>query len=212
MAPEVVAPVLAVLVRDAARGDAAPLAAVGQALLAPGALPYGWTAAVYAAAAERGLLEVQILLVAPASRGGVDEPDGRDALLDALTLGHRKAAARGQRDPDLLARLAADGDPSVVRELLQNPRLTEPLVVRIAARRPCRPETLRRVFEDRRWRVRASVRAALAKNPFLEPAVALQILPGLDQAALQEIAGDSAMNGAVRALARRLTVIRRAPG
>ena len=54
-----------------------------------------------------------------------------------------------QKDPDFLARLAAEGAPEVVRELLRNPQLTEPFAVRIAARRPCRPETLRLLAESR---------------------------------------------------------------
>jgi hypothetical protein len=204
------AEVLAVLVRRAGAGDPGALAAVGQALVDPAAVPYDVAAALYAAAAERGLVEVQVLLVAPPGRAAREAAADRpDPLVEGLSLGHRKTLARAQRDPDLLARLAADGEPAVVRELLRNPRLTEPLVVRIAARRPCRPETLRCVWEHRRWRVRPGVLAALAKNPFLEPALALQVLPSLETAALREIAGDREMSAAVRALARRLAVLRR---
>jgi hypothetical protein len=208
MPPALAAQVVAELVRGPGAADAAAAAAVGRALLELG---YDCAAALYAAAAERGLAEVQVLLLAPPGRAGREEPPDRpDPLLEALSLGHRKALARAQRDPDLLARLAADGEPSVVRELLRNPRLTEPLVVRIAARRPCRPESLRCIWEDRRWRVRAAVRGALAKNPWLEPSIALKLLPGLDARALREISEDAAIASAVRALARRLRVLRRA--
>lgn len=211
MAPALAAEVLAEIVRGAGRGDPAPMAAFGRALAGPGGIAYGAAAEIYAAAAERGLTEVQWLLFAPPPRAAREDPaTAADPLLEALTLGHRKAMARGHRDPDLLARLAADGEPTVVRELLRNPKLTEPLVVRIAARRPCRAETLRCVYESRRWRVRPAVLAALAKNPYLEPALALQLLPQLERAAVQEIAGDREMSAAVRALARRLGVLRSA--
>jgi hypothetical protein len=209
MAPDVAAQVLAELVRLAGRGEPAAMAAMGQALL-QGALPYDETAALYAAAAERGLTQVQALLVrSPGREGRENPPDRADPLLETATLGHRKTLARTQRDRDALARLSADADPAVVRELLRNPRLTEDAVVRIAARRPTRAETLRCVFEDRRWRVRRPVQVALAKNPWLEPAIALQLLPALDARALREIAEDRQLAAAVRALARRLAVLRR---
>jgi hypothetical protein len=211
--PALAAGVLAELVRGGAAAHRAAMGAMGRALAEPGLLSYDFTAEVYAEASRRGFLEVQVLLVQPpARRGREDAAERPDPLLQALSLGHRKTLARGHRDPDLLARLAADGEPSVVRELLQNPRLTEPLVVRIAARRPCRPETLRCVWEERRWRVRPGVLAALAKNPFLEPALALQLLPALGLRDLQEVAEDREMSAAVRALARRLAVLREAGG
>jgi len=201
--------VLAELVREGASAHRAAMGAVGRALAEPGLLSYDFTAGLYAEAARRGFLEVQVLLVQPpARRAREDAAERPDPLLEALSLGHRKTLARGHRDPDLLARLAADGEPSVVRELLQNPRLTERLVIRIAARRPCRPETLRCVWEERRWRVRPGVQAALAKNPYLDPAIALQLLPSLGPRDLQEVAADREMSTAVRALARRLNVLR----
>jgi hypothetical protein len=112
--------------------------------------------------------------------------------------------ARAHRDPDLLARLAAEGDPAVVRELLRNPRLTEPFVVRIASRRPCRPATLRCVWESRRWRTRPAVALALARNPYVETELALEIASGLGAGELRELARDRAVHPLVRALARRL--------
>jgi hypothetical protein len=207
MPPGLAAEVLSALAL--APGGEPAISAVGRALVEPGAIAYGKTAAIYAAARERGLTEVQALLFAPPAREGREEPPDRpDPVLEGMTLGHRKALARATRDPDVLARVAADGDPAVVRELLRNPKLTEPLVVRIAARRPCRPASLRCVWEDRRWRVRPAVKTALAKNPFLEPALATKLLPSLDVAALREIEQDREIAAAVRALARRLGVVR----
>ena len=204
--PEDAAVALSALARRADAGGRLALAAVGQALLDPGAgLPYDSAAEIYAAGAARGLDEVTALFVAPPPRQPFREPrDKADPRLARLTLGHKKALARARRDPDLLARLAAEGTPSVVREMLQNPQLTEEFVVRVAARRPCRPETLRCVAEARRWRTRPAVALAVARNPYVEPAVATKLLPFLGTADLGELALDPAVHALVRALAARL--------
>lgn len=182
------------------------VAAVGQALVDPGEeLPYPWRAEVYAEATARGASEVAALLLAPPPRRPYQEPrDKADPRLAHLTLGHKKAIARAHRDPDLLARLAAEGEPVVVRELLRNAQLTEPFVVRIASRRPCRPETLRCIFEARRWRTRPAVALALARNPYAETALALKLLPAVGTAELREISRDGVLHPLLRAVAARI--------
>jgi hypothetical protein len=198
---------LSALVRASSAAEArVGLSAVGQALGDAGAaLPYAWLADVYAEATSRGVAEVAALLLAPPPRRAFEEPrDKADPRLAHLTLGHKKAMARAQRDPDLLARLAAEGDPVVVRELLRNAQLTEPFVVRIASRRPCRPGTLRCVFEDRRWRTRTAVALALVRNPYAETELSLKLLPGLATADLREIARDGVLHPLLRAVAARI--------
>jgi hypothetical protein len=196
--------------RGVARGATV---AVAQALADPGQdLPYAWLAEVYAIASDRGLDEVTALLVAPPPHREYEEPrDKADPHLAHLTLGHRKALARAQRDPDLLARLAAEGEPVVVRELLRNPQLTEPFVVRIAARRPCRPETLRCIFEARPWRARPAVALALVRNPYVETEIALKLVAVLATVDLRDVARDGAIHPLVRALAARIVASRATP-
>jgi hypothetical protein len=204
--PAAAAELLGDAVTLAGRGETALAAALGEALLAPAPeLSYEHLAAIYAAAAAAGHDEIRGLLMAPAPRRAYQEPrDRADPGLSHLTLGHKKALARSRRDPDLLARLAAEGEPVVVRELLRNPRLTEELVVRIAARRPCRPETLRRLHEEPRWRVRPAVARALASNPYAEPELVAKLLPGLGTRQLTAIGADASLHAMVRALAVRL--------
>ena len=182
------------------------LVAIGQGLVDPGAgLPYPWLADLYAEATERGAAEVSALLLAPPPQRAFQEPrDKADARLAHLTLGHKKAAARAKRDPDLLARLAAEGDPAVVRELLRNAQLTEAFVVRIAARRPCRPETLRCIFEARRWRTCGAVALAIVRNPYAETELVLKLLPALATAELRDVARDGVLHPLVRAVAARI--------
>ncbi len=182
------------------------VAAVGQALLDPqGGLGYEPLAALYAAARARGLTQVTSLMLAPPPRRAWEEPfDKPDPRLAHLSLGHKKSLARLRRDPDLLSRLAAEGEPVVVQELLRNPQLTEEFAVRIASRRPCRPETLRCLYEERRWRTRAAVMLALARNPFAETELVLKLLPALPGPELEEMARDGSLHPLVRALAAKL--------
>jgi len=206
MEPSLAALIIAALARGTSAEHRVAIAAVGQALAAPGAgMGYERMTEIYAAAVERGLVEVTSLFVAPpAHRQWVPPRDKPDPRLASLTLGHKKAMARANRDPDLLARLAAEGEPTVVRELLRNSQLTEPFAVRIAARRPIRPETLRCFYESRRWRTRPAVVLAVVKNPYVETEVALKLLAFLGVGELEEIAGDGAIHPMIRALAKRL--------
>jgi transglutaminase-like putative cysteine protease len=205
--PEATALALAALARSTEITARTALLSVGQAFLDPGAeLSYAARAALYAAATEHGLTEVTSLLLSPPPVRPWSPPrDPPDARLAHLSLGHKKALARAQKDPDLLSRLGAEGAPEVVRELLQNPQLTEAFAIRIAARRPCRPETLRLLAESRRWRTQPAVARAVARNPYTEPAVALKLLGFLATADLSDLARDGAVHPLVKALAARLS-------
>lgn len=212
MRAEEAAGVLGSAIALAAAGEPLLVEALGEALLAPDPeLDYDRLADIYAASVACGHEEVRTLFVSPAPQRPYVPPLDADPHLAKLTLGHKKALARTHRDPDLLARLAAEGEPSVVRELLRNPRLTEDLAVRIAARRPCRPATLRCLHEDRRWRQRLAVARAIALNPFAEPELVAKLLPRLATRELAAIAADSSLHAMVRGLAQRL-VARRAGG
>jgi hypothetical protein len=207
LGPDRAARVLAVLVRRGGEeGASVAIGAVAQAFLDPGSgLPAEWHAELYVAAQRGGLRTVAGMLLSPPPHRTWEEPlDKADPRLAHLSLGEKKSLARLRRDPDLLARLAAEGDPSVVRELLRNPLLTEPFAVRIASRRPVRPETLRCLFEDRRWRTRAAVRLALARNPYVDTGIALLLLPTLHAPDLADIADDGALHPRVREQAGRI--------
>lgn len=127
-----------------------------------------------------------------------------DARVFTQSLGHLKQQARVTRDPDVLARLATVSDPSVVRNALLNPRLTEALVVRMAARRPARPEPLLEIWRSPRWSVRHAVRRALVFNPYLPPEVGAKIVPLLNGTDLAELAGAFSVHPSLREQAERL--------
>ena len=126
-----------------------------------------------------------------------------DREMRARTLGERRALAR-THDRDLLARLASDQDPMVVKHILQNPRCTEREVLVAAARRPQKPEVLEEIVRSRRWSSNRRVRRALALNPYSPPALASAALALLTAPDLREVAGDLTIAPEVRVQARRL--------
>ena len=83
-----------------------------------------------------------------------------------LTLGERKSLAR-RPDRAMLERLLGDPHPLVIKRVLANPRLTEDFqtVLRLAAKRPCRPDVLAEIARAPRWAHSARVRLALILNP-----------------------------------------------
>jgi hypothetical protein len=127
-----------------------------------------------------------------------------DAKLFSQSLGHLKTMARATRDPDELAKLAIFSNPVVVRNALMNPRLTEEGVIRIAARRPARPEPLLEIWRSPRWSSRHSVRRALVFNPYFPPDIAAKIVPLLNRTDWEELAGDSGVHPTLRHQARLL--------
>jgi hypothetical protein len=160
---------------------------------------------------ERRALEeertaVTALFTGAAARQEMDKDVAakNDAQAFSQTLGHLKTMARLTRNPDQLARLALLSDPTVVRNALINPRLTEQVVVRIAARRPARPEPLIEIWSSPRWSARLEVRRALVFNPYLPPEIGAKIVPTLGDADLRQIARDGSLHADVRAQASAL--------
>jgi len=116
-----------------------------------------------------------------------------------LTLGERKSLAR-RPDREMLARLLLDPHPEVIRRLLANPRLTEDDVVRLAAKRPCRPDVLAEIARTEKWMHRSRVRLSIILNPSTPPEISAPIASLLTRPALKLVAETTAVPRAVRAL------------
>ena len=127
-----------------------------------------------------------------------------DAKLFNMPLGYLKTQARLTTNPDDLARLAAASNAAVVRELLKNPRLTESLVVRIAARRPVRAEPLVEIWRSERWSARTAVRRALVFNPYLPPEIGVKVVPLLAAPDIKLVANDNSLHVLVREQAMQM--------
>jgi len=176
-------------------------------------LPQDLADRLRAAAEEAGAHSVEALFTRSDARRSFDHD--RESWVDremrALTLGERKAMARG-RNADVLARLAQDHDPAVVRNLLENPRCTEREALLAASRRPARAAVLQEVFRSRKWGVNRRVRKALAQNPYSPPALAVQALSLLAAQDLREISADATLASEVRVQARLLLAQRKGEG
>lgn len=208
--PERAAFMLEALVALARRGDGNArivVDAVARALLdaPPEQLSHLHRGRIEEAARESELHTVAALFAAPDARLAVEKfvRPRQDPAIAHLTLGHKKMLAR-TANPDLLARLAAEAEPAVVRNILVNPRLTESMVVRICARKPIKADVLRLVYASRTWSVREKVREAIVHNPYCEPELALKILPTLPRQTLALIAKNAALHANLREAAARL--------
>lgn len=126
-----------------------------------------------------------------------------------LTVGERRSLARAptRRAFD---KLLSDPHPLVIRQLLENPRLTEDDVVRIAARRPARPEAVQAIARSERWLKRPRVRLAILLNPGSPPSVAMPLLAACTRSELIEIVHGVDTSKVLRATAREL-LARRPP-
>ena len=167
--------------------------------------------AIRSAAHALGLGAVAALFTeaSPAlTREGEDQTPHAEAGSSVLTLGHRKQQARLCTDPDRLSRLATDDDPSVIRNLLLNPRLTEARVVRIAARRPATDRVFWEIARSARWGARINVRRALALNPYAPPTLINPLLAQFAAPDLREIAASESLHPAVRDAALALLTLR----
>ena len=117
--------------------------------------------------------------------------------LAGLAVGEKVAIAR-RCAAGLVLRLAQDPNPRVIQALLENPRLTEGVLLRVVTRDSARPEVLALIARDRRWGVRYRVRAPICRNPSTPVATALTLLPALRKPDLKAVADDPRLAKAVR--------------
>ena len=194
--------------------------------LSPGALgdlPYARRADLYACAREAGLGRIAARFLGHDSTGGTGDDEARAAALRAAlgedaepagtaptvnpqfeaAPGLRIAAARGTRR-EALDRLMHDRDVRVIAALLDNPRIIERDVVRIAAMRPTSTGILERIAAHPRWSARTMVRKALAFNPCTPRPLARQLLPTLLRQDLELLAGSHVLAEPLRHEARLL--------
>jgi len=118
-------------------------------------------------------------------------------------VGVRRAWARG-RDRNKLDRLMHDRDWRVIQHLLDNPRIVERDVVKVAAMRPTRPEVLELIAAHGRWSSRYPVRKALALNPYTPAPIVRRLLPTLMLHDLRQGLGAGVLDEDMLAEARRL--------
>ncbi len=200
---------LEALVADAVQGQGREAWLAVATALCSAQIPYEVVGGLYRAAAEGGHDATRLLLIAgdTAHTRADDREFAVDDLIESLTLGERKAKAR-TFDKNLLARLMFDPDASVVRVLLGNPRLTEQDVLRLASRRPNRPDALSEIARVPRWLCRPAVQRSLILNPYSPVRLTVTLLPLLSPNELVEVSRDRSLHRLTCAAARVLLELR----
>lgn len=117
--------------------------------------------------------------------------------LPGLAVGEKVTIAR-RCGPGLMGRIAQDTNPRVIQALLENPRLTEGVLLQLVSRDSARPEILTLVARDRRWGVRYRIRVPICQHPNTPVATALSQLPALRKPDLKAVADDPRLAKAVR--------------
>ncbi|MFO0756763.1 MAG: hypothetical protein U0359_09740 [Byssovorax sp.] len=117
-----------------------------------------------------------------------------------LTLGERKSLAR-RPSRAAIERLLLDPDPSVIRHLLVNPRLTEDDVMRLVTRRPAHREAILEIARHPGWLARPRIRMAIVQNPGSPAGVSVPLVRLLIRPELQEVVSAADLPVEVRAAA-----------
>lgn len=195
---ETISPADAVLILDAllqrsSMGNQAVMDLMGPVVFAVSELgELDAASAIYSEARENHMDRVCRLFMRPPP-ARIFEPakeQGVDLEMRSETLGMRRQLAR-TANSEIMVRLQTDPDPVVISNLLDHPRMTENIVIRMAARRPARPEILMEIFRNLKWGQRLSVRHALANNPYSPSGIALKLVFLMPLSILRELAGDT---------------------
>lgn len=120
-----------------------------------------------------------------------------------LTLGERRALAR-RPSRAAFDKLLGDPHPMVVKNLLENPRLTEDDVLRMAARRPAYPQVIGEIARHPEWSQRARIRMAIVQNPGTPPEIAVPLVRLLLRPELAQVVAAPDVPALVRAAASEL--------
>ncbi len=167
--------------------------------------------ALYHRSISKGYATTAHIFMAPSPKkipyGEYDFVEGRD--LDYLTLGEKRSLAR-THTKDRLDRLLYDTNPLVVRNILENPSLTGPDVLKMASRRPNHEQVLITIYRNDRWVSSYDVKTAIVRNPYAPVPIALGLMLFLKQQDLSEIAADSTLHDVIMTTARRLLSRRQA--
>ncbi|HVS01672.1 MAG TPA: hypothetical protein VMT16_02805 [Thermoanaerobaculia bacterium] len=117
--------------------------------------------------------------------------------LPGLAVGEKRIIAR-RASAGVVRAVRHDPSPRVIEALLENPRLTEGLLLPTVTAEGAAPAVLALVARSPRWGVRYPLRVALIQNPKTPPATALQLLPMLKKSDLRALLSDLRLPLAVR--------------
>ncbi len=160
---------------------------------------------IYLASLELRLKKISRLFTdLPPQKTGIHGYDKEEeAKMEFITLGERRSMAKANVK-DTLDRLLSDPDPMVIGNLLNNPRLTELEVMKIASKRPNSPKILKLLATHRKWSKRYRVMKAIIQNPYSPPRLSTGLLEFLLAQDLKEVASNKTLHPQVRMSADEL--------
>ena len=145
------------------------------------------------------------LLVSPMNRKTYEEPLHPE--LQSVTLGERRQWAK-EFHPRRLEILMKDNDPIVMRNLLNNPKIREPHVLRIASQRPCDPAVLAEIAIHPRWSIRPIIRQAVVLNPWTGFDVSLPLLPLFNASEIQRLKIEPSLPDSLRTAIHEIQLLK----
>jgi hypothetical protein len=119
------------------------------------------------------------------------------AQVPKLAVGQRITLAR-RGSARLAASLLRGENIHLIQAVLDNPYLTEAVLLPVLNRSDCAPRIVEAIASDPRWGLRYDIRLASLRNPSLPFARALEILPGLKPRDAQATSQDPAVTPQVR--------------
>lgn len=131
--------------------------------------------------------------------------------MEHLTLGERRSLSKSPLKTTL-DMLLNDPDPVVVGNLLNNPRITEREVLKIASKRPNSAPILKLVALNRKWSKRYAVSRALTLNPYTPTRVSIALLEKMLGTDLSAISEDATLHPELREAANELFLKRNRTG
>ena len=158
---------------------------------------------IYLASLELDLKRVSRFFtdLPPQKKGFSGYDTEEEAKMEMITLGERRAMAKGWVK-EKLDRLLSDPDPMVIAHILNNPRITEKEILKIASKRPNSPNIMKLISIHKRWGARYLVRKALVQNPYTPPRISLGLLEFLLLEDLKEVAQNDTLHPQVRLAAK----------
>lgn len=142
---------------------------------------------------------IQVLVNAPPSKRKMIEELEADLGTKPLdvSLGQKKSLAKKQ-DKIAWERLIYDQNTSVITNLLNNPRMTEQDILKIASKRPTSCEILEAIAENKKWVSRYPVKKALIYNPYTPTRISISLMNFLLIQDLEELCQHEALHEEIR--------------
>lgn len=160
---------------------------------------------IYLASLKFGYTRISRLFTdLPPYRKGLAGYDKEEEVkMEHISLGQRRAMSK-RNIKDTIDRLLSDPDPVVIGNILNNPRVTEREVLKIASKRPNSPGILKLLSSHRVWSKRYAVIKAIAQNPYTPPRISVALLELMMSQDLRRLADDATVHPQVSLSAKDL--------